>query len=130
MAEAELLLEPFGITARDVTLWGTGSPRREFLHVDDLAEAAVFLAGNCSWRDVGGFINIGCGEDLTIAELADLVRGIVGFPGEIRFDPSKPDGTPRKLLDISRIRALGWQPLVSLRDGITRTYYDYLAQED
>ncbi len=116
----------FGITAEAVTLWGTGTPRREFLHVDDLAAAAVLLMEEHSWKDVGDFVNVGCGEDLPIRELAEMVRAEVGYAGEVRYDPSKPDGTPRKLLDVSRIRALGWAPRIPLRDGIARTYREYV----
>lgn len=102
-----------------VELWGTGKPRREFLHVDDLADACVFLMQNYS-DDLP--INIGCGQDVSIAELAEIIRSIVGFKGDIRWDTSKPDGTPRKLLDISRIKALGWNPKIDLVSGIRMTY--------
>jgi GDP-L-fucose synthase len=101
-----------------VTLWGTGTPRREFLHVDDLAEACLHLLEHYDEPDP---INVGVGEDLPIAELAALVADITGYSGRIDWDTAMPDGTPRKLLDISRIRALGWQPQISLRDGITST---------
>lgn len=107
-----------------VTLWGTGTPRREFLHVDDLAEACLFLMEH---YDQAVPINVGTGEDLTIRELAEMIREVVGFRGEIRFDPSRPDGTPRKLLDVSRLKALGWKPTISLRDGIEMTYRWYLS---
>ncbi len=102
-----------------VTLWGTGAARREFLHVDDLADACYLLM-EC--YDSGDIINIGCGDDLTIRDLASLVAETVGFTGAIHWDATKPDGTPRKLLDISRLRNLGWQPRISLGDGIRRTY--------
>lgn len=105
--------------ARDVVVWGSGTPRREFLHVDDLADACLFLMER---YDSGDWINVGWGEDIAIAELAQLIGQVVGFTGELRFDTSKPDGTPRKLLDVSRIRALGWAPRVPLRDGIAGTY--------
>ena len=108
--------------ADTVTVWGTGKPRREFLHVDDLADACVFLMANYSSGDI---INVGWGRDISIAELAELVREIVGFEGEIRFDPEKPDGAPRKLLDTARLDALGWQPKISLREGIASTYSWY-----
>jgi GDP-L-fucose synthase len=111
--------------APDVTIWGTGTPRREFLHVDDLAEACLFLMRN---YDDGEIINVGVGEDLTIRELAELVREVVGYQGEIVFDTGKPDGTPRKLLDTGRINALGWRPRISLRDGIAATYRWYLEE--
>jgi GDP-L-fucose synthase len=107
-----------------VTLWGTGRPRREFLHVDDLATACVRLLEG---YDDPTPINIGAGEDLTIAALADLVAGIVGYAGAIHWDTSRPDGTPRKLLDVSAIHALGWRPSVTLADGIRATWEDYRA---
>lgn len=102
-----------------VTVWGTGLPRREFLYVDDLADAAVFLMGNYSDEAI---INVGCGSDITIAELAGLVKEIVGFRGEIAFDSSMPDGTPRKLLNVDRLSKTGWNPKTSLHAGITATY--------
>ncbi len=102
-----------------VTVWGTGSPLREFLHVDDLAEALVFLMNN---YDEKLFVNVGYGEDLSIKELALLIKEIVGFEGELVFDETKPDGTPRKLMDSSRIHALGWKPKISLREGIQQVY--------
>jgi GDP-L-fucose synthase len=105
-----------------VTLWGTGKPRREFMHVDDLAEACVFLMNEYEGSEP---LNIGVGEDLTISELASLIADIVGYSGEIRYDSSKPDGTPRKLLDVSRVNAIGWRPRVALRDGIAQTYEWY-----
>ncbi|MFE0630089.1 GDP-L-fucose synthase family protein [Streptomyces sp. NPDC058864] len=105
--------------APEVVLWGSGSPRREFLHVDDLAAAcAVLLRG----YDGEEPVNIGCGNDLTIRELAETVREVTGYEGAIAWDTSKPDGTPRKLLDISRLSALGWKPEIPLRDGIAATY--------
>ena len=109
----------------EVTIWGTGQARREFLHVDDLADAAVFLMSQ--W-DRPELVNVGTGEDVTIAELAELVADIVGYSGRIRFDTSMPDGTPRKLLDISRILSLGWRPKIALADGIRSTYKWYCAQ--
>jgi GDP-L-fucose synthase len=105
------------------TVWGSGSPRREFLYVDDLADALAFLLENYDSPEV---INVGCGKDVTIRELAEIVSEVVGFKGELIFDPSKPDGTPRKLLDTSRLEKLGWTPRVSLRDGIEQTYQWYL----
>jgi GDP-L-fucose synthase len=112
--------------AREVVVWGTGSPRREFLHVDDLADAVVFLVRNYSGE---GLVNVGCGEDLTIRELAEAVAKVVGFEGDLRFDTSKPDGTPRKLLDISRINAMGWKAQVPLQAGLESTYFWYLEHE-
>jgi GDP-L-fucose synthase len=108
----------------EVTVWGTGSPRREFLHVDDLADACVFLMDNYS---DAMHINIGTGEDVTIAELADMVRRVVHPSAKIVFDTSKPDGAPRKLLDVSRLHALGWKHRVSLGEGIEHTYNWFLA---
>ena len=108
--------------AREVTIWGTGKPRREFLHVDDLAAAAVFLMQN--W-DSPEIINVGTGEDLSIRELAEMVSRVIGFGGTIRHDTSRPDGTPRKLLDVSRLQALGWKPSVSLEDGVRQTWRWY-----
>jgi GDP-L-fucose synthase len=105
--------------ASEVVVWGTGSPRREFLHVDDFAAAIVLLMQTYSEEAP---INIGTGEDVSIAELADLVRTAVGFAGRITYDSSKPDGTPRKLLDVSRLKALDWAPKISLADGIASTY--------
>lgn len=109
--------------AQEVTLWGTGTPRREFLYVSDLADACVFLLEHDSSLDL---INIGSGTDITIRELGEEVRRIVGFEGSLRFDPSKPDGTPRKLLDVSRLHRLGWRPRISLEEGLTRTYAWFL----
>jgi GDP-L-fucose synthase len=109
-----------------VTLWGTGSPYREFLYTEDLADACVFLMERYSAKDVGEFVNIGTGTDLTIRELADMVRRIVGFSGDIVWDHAKPDGTPRKLLDISRVKALGWEPKTGIEEGIRKVYDWYL----
>lgn len=108
--------------AESVTIWGSGKPRREFLHVDDLAIAACFAMDHYEQADP---LNVGAGEDVSIAELAELVARITGFTGKLLFDTSKPDGTPRKLLDISRIRALGWAPCVGLADGMESTYRWY-----
>ncbi|MCW2870905.1 GDP-L-fucose synthase [Actinacidiphila oryziradicis] len=110
--------------AAEVTLWGSGTPRREFLHVDDLAAACVLLLRN---YDGDAPVNVGCGEDLTIRELAETVRAVVGYGGRIAWDTSRPDGTPRKLLDISRLTALGWKPAVALREGIAAVYADWQA---
>ena len=108
---------------REVVLWGTGSPKREFLYVDDLADACVFLMETYDGSEI---VNIGTGEDLEIRELAEMVRDVVEYRGTTRWDASKPDGTPRKLLDVSRLHALGWRHSIGLRDGIERTYADYL----
>jgi GDP-L-fucose synthase len=104
---------------RELIVWGSGKPRREFLHVDDLASACVFLLEHYDSPEI---INIGCGEDISIRELAELICDVVGFEGELAWDTTKPDGTPRKLLDITKLRNLGWQPTISLREGIAQTY--------
>ena len=109
-----------------VTLWGTGTPKREFLHVDDMAAACVHLMENYSCPEI---VNIGTGEDVTIKELAETIAEVVGYQGEIMWDIEKPDGTPRKLLDVSRLHSLGWQHTTSLKDGIARTYEWYCAQQ-
>ena len=111
---------------REFVVWGSGKPKREFLYVDDLAEACVFLMEKQrAGETLPSLINIGCGEDMTIRELAETVMSVVGFEGKITFDASKPDGTPRKLLDTTRINALGWRPRTSLRDGIRVSYEDF-----
>jgi GDP-L-fucose synthase len=106
-------------------VWGTGQPLREFLHVDDAADAIVFVLKNYSGEQ---FLNIGSGNEISVADLASLVRDIVGFRGRIRFDAAKPDGTPRKVVDVSRIKALGWTPRISLADGLAQTYRWYVEQ--
>jgi GDP-L-fucose synthase len=111
--------------AADVTIWGTGSPRREFLHVDDLAEACLFVMNE--YKE-GGILNVGTGEDVTIRELAEMMKDVVGFGGEIRFDTSKPDGTPRKWLDVSRLGGLGWKAKIPLRAGVESTYGWFRAE--
>ena len=108
--------------ANEVTIWGTGQPRREFLHVDDLARAAVFLMNAYDSPEI---INVGTGEDLTIRELAETICRVIGFRGEIVYDSSRPDGTPRKLLDVSRLKALGWKPSIALEEGIRQTWQWY-----
>ncbi|HET7199331.1 MAG TPA: GDP-L-fucose synthase [Burkholderiales bacterium] len=121
-----------------VVIWGTGSPRREFLHSDDMADACVMMmnlpdgAFDGILRGPGEFplINVGCGEDQTIADLARVVASVVGFQGALEFDTGKPDGTPRKLLDVGRLRALGWSPRIDLRTGIAAAYADYLARRN
>lgn len=112
--------------ARKLVVWGSGQPRREFLHVDDLAAACVFLLAHYDSPEI---INVGCGEDSTIRELAELICDIVGFKGELAWDTTKPDGTPRKLLDVSKIHGLGWRHRIRLRDGITRTYQWFLENK-
>jgi len=108
---------------REVTIWGTGTPQREFLHADDLADALRFLLEN---YDSSEIINVGCGEDLTIRELVEIVARVIGFEIDLVFDTTKPDGTPRKLLDTTRLQALGWKPQISLNDGIQQTYQWFL----
>src|SRR6201989_58318 len=106
----------------DVVVWGTGTPRREFLYVDDLADACIHLMKTYSSMEM---VNIGTGEDITIADFAGVVASVVGYKGAISFDTSRPDGTPRKLLDVSRLAKLGWRATTSLEDGIRRAYQDY-----
>lgn len=110
---------------KEVTVWGTGTPRREFLYSGDLAEAVVFLMENKDAKDIGEFINIGSGYDMPIAEIANLVKETVGFEGKLVYDTSKPDGTMLKLMDVSRINALGWSAKTSLKDGLKITYEDF-----
>ncbi len=109
---------------RKLIVWGSGKPRREFLHVDDLASACLLLLEK---YDLPEIINVGCGEDISIRELAELICDVVGFDGELIWDATKPDGTPRKLLDVTKLRALGWKQSIPLRDGIGRTYEWFLA---
>lgn len=109
-----------------VSLWGTGTPRREFLHVDDLARAALFLMQNYDQPEI---VNVGWGKDISIAELASLMAEVVGYRGRIVFDPSMPDGTPRRCLDTSRLQALGWTPQITLRQGLAETYRWYLQNK-
>ena len=110
---------------KELVVWGTGKPMREFLYVDDMADACVFLMESGISE---GLFNIGTGEDETIRELAETVMRVVGFKGEIVFDAGKPDGTPRKLLNVDRMRGLGWQARTSLRDGIAKAYADFLTK--
>ena len=105
--------------AESVEVWGSGAPRREFLHVDDLADACVFLMQNYSSPDI---VNVGWGKDISIRELVEVISSVVGFSGRLEFDPSKPDGTPRKLLDTSKLAAIGWRPEIGLHEGIASTY--------
>ena len=112
--------------ARELVVWGSGNPRREFLHVDDLAAACVFLLEKYDSPEI---INVGCGEDISIRELAELICDIVGFKGELAWDTTKPDGTPRKLLDVSKIHELGWRHQIGLREGIARTYQWFLENK-
>lgn len=122
------VLVKYGIANGSVRLWGTGSPMREFLHVDDMADASVFLLLHYDAPDTTpSHVNAGCGEDISIRDLASLVRKITGYKGTINWDSDKPDGTPRKLLDVSRLHSLGWQPSVSLEEGIRRVVATYLG---
>ncbi|QJD85208.1 GDP-L-fucose synthase family protein [Cohnella herbarum] len=113
-----------------VEVWGTGKPRREFLYVDDLADACVFLMENFGWQEIGTHVNIGTGEDITIAELANTVKNIVGYKGDIKFNSSMPDGTPRKQLDVSSINRLGWKATTPLEAGIRQTYEWFISRND
>ncbi len=108
-------------------MWGTGTPRREFLHVDDLGDACVFLMQTYSGED---FLNVGVGDDVTIRELAELIKKVVGFNGTIVQDLTKPDGTPRKLMDVERLSALGWKAKIGLDQGVADTYRWFLEQKD
>ncbi|WP_293946636.1 MULTISPECIES: GDP-L-fucose synthase [unclassified Sphingobacterium] len=110
----------------NVVIWGTGTPLREFLFSDDLADACVFLMNN---YDEKQFVNIGIGEDLSIKDLAELIKEVIGYEGNISFDSSKPDGTPRKLMDVSKLHALGWKHKINLREGIKLAYADFLKKE-
>ncbi len=120
--EAKVKNEP------EVVIWGTGKPLREFMHVDDMADACVYLMEKYNTDDIGEFVNIGVGKDITIGELSEVIKEIVGFEGTIRKDLSKPDGTPQKLLDIAKLSSLGWKAKISLRDGIEQTYEWYQSQ--
>ncbi|RYF78076.1 MAG: GDP-L-fucose synthase [Cytophagaceae bacterium] len=119
--EAKVNGQPF------VEVWGTGSPLREFMHADDLAEACVFLMNN---YDGEQFVNVGTGEDLTIRNLAEMVKDVVGFEGELRWNTEKPDGTPRKLMDVSRLHAMGYKHKIDLQEGLEKTYQDFLKNEE
>ncbi len=134
-AEGDILsaLKGLGISRNQkgdvsVKVWGSGKPRREFLHVDDLSTASVFLMERRDFKDIGEFVNIGTGIDLTINELVAIIKGVVGFDGAVENDLTKPDGTPRKLLDVARIRALGWSPSISLENGIRAVYSWYTGR--
>jgi GDP-L-fucose synthase len=109
--------------SQQIMVWGSGKPRREFLHVDDLASACLFLLEKYDSPEI---VNVGCGDDISIRDLAELICDVVGFRGELAWDASKPDGTPRKLLDVSKLRGLGWEPAIPLREGIARTYEWFL----
>lgn len=113
--------------ADHVTLWGTGAAMREFMHIDDIADASVFLMENFHEN---GWVNIGCGKDMRISELAELIQSVVGYEGKIVYDSSMPDGTPRKLLDSTKLFSMGWRPSIGLREGLESTYQDYLLHKD
>jgi GDP-L-fucose synthase len=119
------LLIRYGIRKNSVTLWGTGTPYREFLYVDDVARAALFLAESYGYRDIGECINVGTGIDCSIRELATIISSVVGYSGEIFYDATKPDGTLRKLLDVTRLRDLGWGSRMTLADGVRVVYAWY-----
>jgi GDP-L-fucose synthase len=125
--EIKKTLQNHGITEKSIALWGTGKPYREFLYVDDLARAVTFLMQNKNSNEIGAFVNIGTGIDLTIKELSKMIKKIVGYHGEITFDTTKPDGTPKKLLNVDKIHALGWKHKVSLEDGIEKIYESYAS---
>lgn len=122
--EAKIEKKPY------VELWGSGTPMREFLYVDDLADAAEFLMKKYDFEDIGEVINIGSGVDVAIKELSEIISDVVGYEGELRWDTSKPDGTPRKLLDVSRLERLGWKARTTLLDGLTRTYKDFCENKN
>jgi GDP-L-fucose synthase len=121
------VLVKLGITADHVTLWGSGEPFREFLYVDDLAEACRFLMEKYDYSDIGEFINIGSGKDKKIKDMAIIVKRVIGYDGEIIYDTTKPDGTPRKLMDNSRLKKLGWQQTIDLEEGIGKEFEWYLS---
>ncbi|MBA4313196.1 MAG: GDP-fucose synthetase [Chlorobiaceae bacterium] len=123
------VMNKLGISAEAVTLWGTGSPFREFLFVDDLADAAVYLMENYEYKDIGELVNVGTGVDSTIRDIATTIKNVVGFSGEIKWDSSKPDGTPKKLLDVSRLEKLNWKAKISLEDGIRRAIDWYTSRQ-
>lgn len=119
--QTELSSDGSNLLSVTVSIWGTGLPRREFLHADDLADACVFLMSGYDVNRIGEFVNVGVGEDLTIRELVETVAGVIGFRGQLEYDETKPDGTPQKLMDVSRLRGLGWSGLRPLREGIQTT---------
>lgn len=115
--------------APTVTVWGTGTPLREFLHVDDLADACVYLMERYNAEEIGEFVNVGTGKDISIRTLTELLCNVIGYEGKLVFDESKPDGTPRKVTDVTRLNQLGWEANISLRDGIVHTYKWYIENE-
>ena len=113
-----------------VTLWGDGSPFREFMCSDDLADACIYLMNNCNYEEIGEFVNVGTGKEISIKELAETIAKVVGYTGELNWDTSKPNGTPRKLLDVSCLKRLGWEAKISLKDGITLALQDYINRHE
>lgn len=132
MSEREIVsvLGNLGISDEKVLLWGTGEVYREFMHVDDLATACIFLMENCDSSDIGEVVNVGTGNDLKLKDLARKIQKVVGYPGEIVYDSSKPDGTPRKMLDVSKISKLGWKPSISLEEGLSSSYKAYCEKQN
>ncbi|OGR64989.1 MAG: GDP-fucose synthetase [Elusimicrobia bacterium GWB2_63_22] len=122
------MLGQLGITTAAVKLWGTGAVYREFLYVDDLADACAYLMDNCDYKDIGEIVNIGTGLDLQLKDLAEIIRRVAGFNGAIDYDKTKPDGTPKKLLNVDRMTALGWKPKISLEEGIKLEHARYLTE--
>ncbi|MHA6481267.1 GDP-L-fucose synthase [Paenibacillus sp. strain BS8-2] len=111
---------------KSVIVWGSGTPLREFLHVNDMAEACVYVMGNCTYEQIGDFVNVGTGKEVTIRQLAEVLCEVIGYEGELKFDSSKPDGMPRKLTDVSKLHQLGWDNKIHLQEGIQDTYQWYL----
>ncbi|MGQ9818449.1 MAG: GDP-L-fucose synthase family protein [Candidatus Kapaibacteriales bacterium] len=126
--EIETILQTIGIVKGEITLWGSGKPRREFLYVDDLADACIYFLDNFDAKDTEPFVNIGYGEDISIEELAKMIKQMVGYEGKIKFDTTKPDGTPKKLLDITKAKSMGWTPKINLQEGIRRVVDNYLKK--
>jgi GDP-L-fucose synthase len=124
-ARVKNILKKIGISGEYVELWGSGEVFREFLHVEDLSDACVYLMNHYNAKEIGEFINVGSGEEIQLKDLAEMIKNAVGFEGKIRYDKSKPDGMFKKLLDISRIRKLGWKPKVSLKEGLQKTIHWY-----
>ena len=124
------ILSQLGIESDSITLWGTGKPYREFFYVDDMVNASIFLMNHCEYKDIGELINLGTGKDITIQGLAELIKDIIGYKGKILFDESKPDGTPKKQLDVSRISSLGWKPKYGLEEGVKALYAWYLGKQN
>ena len=122
------ILNDLGITEKYLTIWGSGNARREFLHINDLAEACIFFMNNHSYREIDDFVNIGTGEDISIKELLDIITNKLGLDIEVRYDKTKPDGTPKKVMDITKSKNLGWTPKISLEDGVSIIIKDYMKK--